>query len=1094
MRYKYSCTKSLKFLVLLFASTLSTVELHAPSNNEDGQSEGSIIKQKQVDDELFEEAMTSCHPGWSPFADDLSGTFTHCIKVFMTYRMTWQQAEESCTHFNGAHLISLKDAQNVLWMSNAVKSEARSQITAPWLERMYKRTPHLGWWIGLGQLCPNEDVKKMPEMRWTDGEIFNGDSRKKIGDFEIRIPKLDEWNKHYCISYHSERATIDNITVEYFNMSECNERKNFICKMPALSVEQSRAGFIFSAKEEDKSAELIAEKANDMSDEYPCGKDPLYCPLKDERSGMTMCYHLLARAHFWQQARHACEAEYDADLASIHSKRESDYIYRMAMMQPSVTGETKFWIGLHRRNAQRQYEWSDGTSLNYMEMRTVEENDDEGNEFGACNALKLNTSSRSLLSTALYDRLFIPTPPTKHDSVYSWVHQRCDNKRLAICQKSGFGSKSKSKISKKEKQKEEPSAWKCSDGFKLFRGMCYKVFGTKKDKGQTFMEAKKSCEDIESTLVSITDPYEQGFVLSMLRGLNNDAWIGMDMTSGRVRWMDAEPVQMTRFSPENRVIKIGNEKHVFQSAHIVGFSQDACVSLDATKMIGYWDLTFNISEVMLPVLSGQKKTLVSGQCNTKKLPFICEKYAEKTNEETNEKPCYTNGDVTYCFLSNDEDKTLNGHYTFAEGKQLCSTLPKNAAYSASENAYGQLAQADDLFEWSFLTSNAIQNGYEQFYMGVEFNETSGFVRTDGVRVRLAPWGDGEPNLKNGNCVVTKLDIEGPAWYMAPCTSTRQLVCRLTKEQPMAELEHEVLCPKGKENWILGETHCYYLVTNTTLISSGYKADHDCFKLYNADLASFETKQDFDRFKEHIIADKLAVSSAFIGLVKQSKDAFAWKDLSPVTFVKWDKGEPDDSLGRDNEECVQMKLKEDFAWQTVTCWQNRHFICSVPVVGKYLQDTKLQSSGEESSDDKIPELPSSGEKEVTKNDDKEGDNEKEDTDKKDAGEKETQKEDGISTSNLEHIKVQENQMDEDEKTTDNKQAAEEKTVENGGDPIATSSSYGGMPLGSIIGATVGVVFALAIAFAYVKRRIGTSRSRQQRIMQFDALQNEDEYAI
>lgn len=61
----------------------------------------------------------------------------------------------------------------------------------------------------------------------------------------------------------------------------------------------------------------------------------------------------------------------------------------------------------------------------------------------------------------------------------------------------------------------------------------------------------------------------------------------------------------------------------------------------------------------------------------------------------------------------------------------------------------------------------------------------------------------------------------------------------------------------------------------------------------------------------------------------------------MTFVKWDKGEPDDSLGRDNEECVQMKLKEDFAWQTVTCWQNRHFICSVPVLGKYQRDTKLQ---------------------------------------------------------------------------------------------------------------------------------------------------------
>lgn len=51
MRYKYCCTKSLIFLVVLFASTLSTREFHAPSNNEDGQSEDSIIKRKQVEDE-----------------------------------------------------------------------------------------------------------------------------------------------------------------------------------------------------------------------------------------------------------------------------------------------------------------------------------------------------------------------------------------------------------------------------------------------------------------------------------------------------------------------------------------------------------------------------------------------------------------------------------------------------------------------------------------------------------------------------------------------------------------------------------------------------------------------------------------------------------------------------------------------------------------------------------------------------------------------------------------------------------------------------------------------------------------------------------
>lgn len=50
------------------------------------------------------------------------------------------------------------------------------------------------------------------------------------------------------------------------------------------------------------------------------------------------------------------------------------------------------------------------------------------------------------------------------------------------------------------------------------------------------------------------------------------------------------------------------------------------------------------------------------------------------------------------------------------------------------------------------------------------------------------------------------------------------------EEPKKEVDYKVRCPEGKENWILGKTHCYHLVTNSTLITSGFKADHDCFKV------------------------------------------------------------------------------------------------------------------------------------------------------------------------------------------------------------------------------------------------------------------------
>lgn len=71
-----------------------------------------------------------------------------------------------------------------------------------------------------------------------------------------------------------------------------------------------------------------------------------------------------------------------------------------------------------------------------------------------------------------------------------------------------------------------------------------------------------------------------GFVTSMLQNLNSNAWIGMDMTDGRVRWLDGEPLKLIRFSPDNRVIRIGGDRHIFQNVGQTGFSNEVTVYLD----------------------------------------------------------------------------------------------------------------------------------------------------------------------------------------------------------------------------------------------------------------------------------------------------------------------------------------------------------------------------------------------------------------------------------------------------------------------------------------------------------------------------------
>lgn len=59
----------------------------------------------------------------------------------------------------------------------------------------------------------------------------------------------------------------------------------------------------------------------------PCGNDPLFCPLKTSQG--TVCYRLQTEPLYWEQAVEECDAKYQADLSSIHSKEEANFIYEM---------------------------------------------------------------------------------------------------------------------------------------------------------------------------------------------------------------------------------------------------------------------------------------------------------------------------------------------------------------------------------------------------------------------------------------------------------------------------------------------------------------------------------------------------------------------------------------------------------------------------------------------------------------------------------------------------------------------------------------------------------------------------------------------
>ncbi|VDN00351.1 unnamed protein product, partial [Onchocerca ochengi] len=111
-----------------------------------------------------------------------------------------------------------------------------------------------------------------------------------------------------------------------FNVSTCSDRRKFICQMPAFSQDKISVDNTIVAEEKVK---IVKSESNELTAEFPCGKDPLFCPLKTSQG--TVCYRLQNEPYYWEQAVEECDAQYQSDLTSLHSKEEVNFVYEMVM-------------------------------------------------------------------------------------------------------------------------------------------------------------------------------------------------------------------------------------------------------------------------------------------------------------------------------------------------------------------------------------------------------------------------------------------------------------------------------------------------------------------------------------------------------------------------------------------------------------------------------------------------------------------------------------------------------------------------------------------------------------------------------------------
>ncbi len=116
-------------------------------------------------------------------------------------------------------------------------------------------------------------------------------------------------------------------------------------------------------------------------------------------------------------------------------------------------------------------------------------------------------------------------------------------------------------------------------------------------------------------------------------------------------------------------------------------------------------------------------------------------------------------------------------------------------------------------------------------------------------------------------------------------------------------------------------YCYTIVKDPKIWSA---ASQDCKANYNGHLVSI-TSLDEEEFLANTVKtinDTSLTTHAWIGLNDQGKEGtFEWSDGSPINFIYWYQGEPNNVQ---SEDCVE--LVKGLYWNDIACSETYSYIC------------------------------------------------------------------------------------------------------------------------------------------------------------------------
>ncbi|XP_038845355.1 macrophage mannose receptor 1 [Salvelinus namaycush] len=430
-----------------------------------------------------------------------------------------------------------------------------------------------------------------------------------------------------------------------------------------------------------------------------------------------------------------------------------------------------------------------------------------------------------------------------------------------------------------------PTMYGCTQGWDAYGYSCYWMEET----ARTWSDAKAFCEQQNSKLLHIGDIYEQSHFTVKLAGYTGLWWIGLRAggDSGGVDyiWDNGAPLTFThwdRNQPDNHA--------------------GTCVGMTTGLTGGFWD---------------------DKPC-TEVFPFVCETPRPDITPPTKPPTPPPSLDCA-------DGWTAERHFRNCYRLFMVDFSKKKSWSAAREDCTSRgadLVSIHNMEEENFLSTYTMG---KTKWIGLKHNPTDGgYHWSDATPVSHTNWGHGEPNNHEGreDCVEMVSNTNGTSswWNDLNCDAHQDWICMISKgKKPIIPPvpPPPVPAPDCGTNavWRKNNGICYYY--NDTDIVDFQTAMSRCYN-EKAQLVSILNKDEQEYINTMIGTGR--AESSWIGMYVFgiAADQYQWVDWSPVTYVFWGPGEPNNANGE--EQCVQMNRHQG-NWNDVNCARtNAGYLC------------------------------------------------------------------------------------------------------------------------------------------------------------------------